>query len=1071
MKHLSSHRGSALLVVLGMLSFMVISAVGFATYMRSARLPSSYLRRGVTSRELAKAALAEAMDIIDLSVGNNPYPGSGDDVIPGDTTGEARSKRIGPTSNPEFRTGSCYNYWYHHIFIGTNQWMTTSEDTVSTLTLEGLAYIPIPLVNAARRYSRMSIAGQWRELGFDSGRYAFCAIDVSDYFDVNRLKADTRRNTGVGRISMSYLFENDDHTAYNSGFGPTEWDSFMQHYLKSNTDDASLAQDSGLVDSAKVPLISIADLNLAMWDKLSVSPFCAYVEGQNSTFYGARSAAEASRYRSMKFVTDSYFPQDNDADILADAQDSGFQGSQVYDVASEDGQFFDSIDDSNQANNKSFMDIRQMSTPAISQTQSNLSKVDLACLYDYLDGDSVPVSLAIPCCERVPGVVGLEQSMNLSFTPKLNPTGSPVETEDDPANPQWKSIDQAYEAVFDGNLGTALSTCTLNALAVFPFLRAANNPTFTIDGCVKLFFCDNQTPNTRGNTYFRPVDTVEFENNGAGWRNGAWNIPIDSQSLSFSNVQDANSAVQSVSFAGLPQARQAGLNQALFTFAYRRWQQNIAARGDPPQWQDAQDQSHEPTILASLNGVTTECKCPPLKSDCTDIASGYETPQEFVKTLDNVLNGRGAGTDFYLNAAIYLRIKDQYGKVVDMVPATLEDDAYQNSSSSMSGAALRLVGSQLGSDGAIMSFTSGQSLKFEADFTDPTSPTWGNGATQVTATLSPGLLMCPDPRFNHAPENWYTGGTSLSASDWLSTSGAPQVGGEYDIFFNVSNCGYLQSIYELAYLPRISPNFSVSGGNSIVGALPNLGSTGGSVAATATDAAYKDFNWTTYSPYVKGSQTRDNFEKLGIVSISHGFKVNPATTDTESFMAALANTPVSWEFTGTNQNNECANMTAQTFNQDYAFNAMNSEQKDNVSWSDLTKIAEAMQDGFDSVDYDVNTLFRGNALEWYNDQSLSRLFGEDMTGSTKFYDVDRKMMYGFWHDCFANKQQLYLIFVRAEPMMMGGGAVGQTPPQLGAKAMALVWRDPRAPKDIAGTRTTDAGAPHKMRILFYRQFD
>jgi hypothetical protein len=54
-----------------------------------------------------------------------------------------------------------------------------------------------------------------------------------------------------------------------------------------------------------------------------------------------------------------------------------------------------------------------------------------------------------------------------------------------------------------------------------------------------------------------------------------------------------------------------------------------------------------------------------------------------------------------------------------------------------------------------------------------------------------------------------------------------------------------------------------------------------------------------------------------------------------------------------------------------------------------------------------------------------------------------------------------LIFVRAEPAMMGSGAVGQVPPQLGGRAVALVWRDPYAKQP----------GPHKTRVLFYRQLD
>ena len=53
---MKERKGSALLIVLGMLAFMIVSAVAFSAYMRYARLPSSYLRRTTASRELTKAA-------------------------------------------------------------------------------------------------------------------------------------------------------------------------------------------------------------------------------------------------------------------------------------------------------------------------------------------------------------------------------------------------------------------------------------------------------------------------------------------------------------------------------------------------------------------------------------------------------------------------------------------------------------------------------------------------------------------------------------------------------------------------------------------------------------------------------------------------------------------------------------------------------------------------------------------------------------------------------------------------------------------------------------------------------
>ena len=93
---MKERKGSALLIVLGMLAFMIVSAVAFSAYMRYARLPSSYLRRTTASRELTKAALARAIDEIDFAVANNPYPGLGvyDARSGGDRQGEQGLRRL-----------------------------------------------------------------------------------------------------------------------------------------------------------------------------------------------------------------------------------------------------------------------------------------------------------------------------------------------------------------------------------------------------------------------------------------------------------------------------------------------------------------------------------------------------------------------------------------------------------------------------------------------------------------------------------------------------------------------------------------------------------------------------------------------------------------------------------------------------------------------------------------------------------------------------------------------------------------------------------------------------------------
>jgi hypothetical protein len=112
--------------------------------------------------------------------------------------------------------------------------------------------------------------------------------------------------------------------------------------------------------------------------------------------------------------------------------------------------------------------------------------------------------------------------------------------------------------------------------------------------------------------------------------------------------------------------------------------------------------------------------------------------------------------------------------------------------------------------------------------------------------------------------------------------------------------------------------------------------------------------------------------------------------------------------------------------------------------------------------------------------------------------AERKFLYGYLKGCFANNHQLFLIFVRAESAAGGGGAGS------GARAVALVWRDPNAPmkngqfvKADGRTEAPQYGKdnaqkylmledgmneeswrlnerqypPHKTRILFYHQLD
>ena len=148
-----------------------------------------------------------------------------------------------------------------------------------------------------------------------------------------------------------------------------------------------------------------------------------------------------------------------------------------------------------------------------------------------------------------------------------------------------------------------------------------------------------------------------------------------------------------------------------------------------------------------------------------------------------------------------------------------------------------------------------------------------------------------------------------------------------------------------------------------------------------------------------------------------------------------------------------------------------------LAWNDLKNVVSAFKAKMQKQT-EVNGWEAAYDELWGQDGSdADSLMGAKLENDTAdLYGVDRKFLYGYWRDSFAVKQQLFLVFVRAEPMMMGGGIIGQTPPQLGARAVALVWRNPyRGSKSYVesgeGGASTPEYAPHQTRVLFYRQFD
>ena len=1004
MNAIRSRRGSALLIVLGMLSFVVVSAIAFAAYMRSSRLPSSYLRRTAAARLLAKAAVAQAIEEIDSAIANNPYP----DQRTGSAAPSAkRSKLLGKTDT------QCRNYWWHNIFIGDDTWLSP-DDTVSTLTLEGLAYIPPPLVNEARRFSRMSHAATWHNLGFDSGRYAFCAIDVSDCLDINSLVANGRRNSGRRRITLAHAFENAGHTSYD--VQPSGWETFMSKFRAKLTDDEEASQPRFV--QAKVPLVSLADWNLALNADGSSgvkSPFCEYVTGSGSAFYnvGSADSAAAGKIRSMHYVTDSYFPK---RELESDE----------CDLASPDGQPFDPGSFSETATLKQVLSMGAGESTGMQLLNSKVCRLDIVNLYDYLDGNSVPVSLAVPTTEQVPMVCAVKPTLTSAI--ELSNNGKPTVA----SSTQTQSV---CTEVLEYRLESAkfLGLGAVEALVAFPFRRAdASSGSFTYEGCLRLFLAPSdinlRLPESTG---IRPSTDQEFAKDRV-CENGVFKLKLTPDtSPSFSRIDSEESAVQKLRFAIPPNALSGAFSDPAFTVTV---QYPVSMQGGV----QVVDRT-TPTYTAA------HCNMPPLGSDGKPNAS-YVSDASFLEMVRNK-----SGASFSLHAAIYIRVKNGEGKTVDLVPACADDDQLNGINNSALGPIAATI---CGDSTPILRFSGSSTIKYDADGFDSLA-----GAQE---TFTPQGVMCPDPRFNHAPENWIEQAVT-SAQDWLQYCGASDRDG--DIFMFVSDQEYLQSVYELAFLPNLS-ELSRSGDTVQGNCRKPYRSTAG-YPQSIGDCANGDLMWNTYRCYDTDVGDRHDFEDIGLVLNDSAFRVNPYVQSVDGLMPAFANTPYSWRVASTNEPEEVSAAecdSAKDFNSKYAFSAMNS--KAQFAWEDLQKIAKNFRDKVRSSNGDWESGF--DNLGW-DQPEFCMPSGETLSGNTdELYGVDRKFLYGFWHDSFANRQQLFLVFVRAEPMMMGGGGVGQTPPSLGARAVALVWRDPRTPEPVGGSAID---TPHRTRILFYRQFD
>ena len=1075
-------RGSALLIVLGMLAFMVVSAVSFSMFMRQSRVPSSYLRREAAARYLLKSALANAIARLDGQLAterqiweegsavNGYCEGVYDDSYPG----------IGPVQGASDNddSGRNYNgdYWSHRVFTPFGH--IDPAGTVSTLTLEGLAYLPPAIINEARVYSRRTRTAKWRNLAYDMGRYAFCAIDVSDCFDINKTLAGERRfSSPNSRVNLSSLFP-DNGAAL---------DTILHKW-----------------EESRIPFVSVADFNIMAEGSEQFAPFRRYIGTSGAGIY---SAGDRLTVSNALFITDTWFPPTNSTLAAANRIDLSKEENQPFATYAARN-FFD-VDD---ARGKDTL---------YEALLKNLDVAGVACLYDYLDRDRMPISLALPTVETAPMICGL----GLDFDePRLSPKVE-LSTAGVPAPFQFTKVAGGVAHKFNRKIQSCVlkgvqAKISLSGTVVFPFKHvnsaSGRKGDYEVETVAAVFFAkdglrtrlDQNTP-----IHPKPEDWTQDRHvrDGVFWCRGTAQM----KPLFNDNITREEDAVKQ--FVQTIDLSAGNLELPI----YYQIEDTEVVEDDK-----IQPLPGYPRVFTTTDHVLQSGAESPLKvydengvlaPEWTKWYQGNAVRADFL-TAEQLQGGQDQHEEkfddspsFRPYVAVWARIVDKSQSkmagnagvaVVDLVPATvLDDEAY-------------LKGCSYGPERNIGQRASGGGspvLDFEGDrafsFKDGDILTKLDG----TAVNFPGwqTLYAIDPRFNYAPEDWFAtdggadGGEAVPAQ-WLGhvrSFRTAHTGSDPDIFMFTSDQEQLQSIGELAFLPRLQEmtgKVNATAGE-FFGADRYDGSRFDSRKSPSSNFANGWCMWQTYTPIGhNGSNEWDPIYTLSnggtpleIISGTGDFRVNPFSPDDRVMMAVVKDTPYDYFAACDNTEDESLNPTmddAPTARAKWAFCRQSSV---GAIWADdeMQAIAEAMADRF-REHASKSTAVRWedvfDKLGWYSgtgDDQLE-LFGVEL--DNPLHGVDRKYLYSFWRECFQNRQQLFLVFVRAEPLTVGGMGKGSlASAQLGARGVALVWRDPAPPTRNMNNRPTRSGltspsafkdlydncGPHRTRVLFYHQFD
>ena len=1122
----SSRSGSALIIVLGFLSFMVVSAVAFAVYMRSERVASSGYHRTMAVRQLVKAGVANAVAQIDAAIGNTPYPG---------LNVNGGSGNLGP------------NYWNNCVFTPSNT--VPTKDTVPVIPLEGLAYLPPAIINEVRTGARSTHSAKWQNLDYDIGRFAYVAVNVSDFFDVNKVHCGPRYGGANGRISLVHLFQNNEGREFA--------DDVKGDLGKlGKLDDFLGRSDMAEKDLPDVPFVSLADFNVAMFKRASddgrslgiYSPFYNYLnEGDWRAIFsigggetiGERNVSNADRAGRMLFVTDSY-PPTNKHDVIDLAYEQPF-----------------AVSDLRKAKKNIILLSAKHKEDARKRLEKDLSLTSLACLVDYLDNDSEPISLAIPGVERVPMVAvvnGKQFADELSFSLK-KVKSEPME------------ISLGEQAVLKETTTYSLELTgagdQIPFSCVYPFKGVWESGQYSVQVMAKVFFTKpGQKPGTKWGGRCLPnmgLNPSKRDN----WKSGTAQLEAEGDKGVF-----CVTFVSKLKSISVPERVPENCNLDDDTCQSRTV---INGMVDMPKNFDQVNQLlrekffvlqeehvYKKTDMGGKGEELTRNDTTPKYPNVSSLPFSLYTAEDAgngVQYVGSIAKGpldehepfdaakcwKNENAALTSHVAFWVRVVNSSGNTVDLAPATFYDDQLLSEGNSdvvdIADDLTDKAGD--GSKFAAMLSAAGKQMAFTKD--GESHVLFGNSpASEAGVSVKPfvevddarTVFVAIDPRFNHSPEDflatsenvsWYSIFESFRDKVRDPPDGISPRACDPDVFMFASDQEYLQSVGELAFLPDLGDVGACKANEDPKGVyrkcvMPCVfaGSVDEMIKSHAENSHELSF-WRTYPLYKQehdecapgdylfkyfatkydNGKASNNDPDRPLFSDVNGFKVSPYSEIERIRLAVTANTPMNYWASSTNKVNGYLSPCAETkpdldeclyycFNEIKGSDSKTAKDPSYLEWEDVREVTDALFEEFRSkANQDWEDVMSGHAWDYSASGDPKTMLGRTL--KTKLHSVDRKMLYSFWHDSMANQQQLFLVFVRVEPIPMGAsdsGTADTLPSPQGGRAVALVWRDPAPPgtglevnwynqkgeSELFGWNI-GSYAPHRTRLLFYHQFD